>query len=330
MTDAHQCSAGGDGTSSPGSADPPNWREIEMMRLINILRAGEGDSVTLICDNPDFNMGANCAVECNGAWTDWWDVRFEADTLLDALSRAFIAYNNFEATGKLPDEPKRMARIPRPVGPEPGELTRALVADAMQDAWNTICSDTGCHPLDIIREGKNLFFQPRHWVDHVAGLIFARTVAASLSQPGSAAQRSVDRGADRVWQTVPLPATAEMNAAGERIDAEMRAQGFAGAEPEAIYYAMLDAAPPSPGAGDIILNEILKHVQAPNRPASERLDRIEEICVAALSVPSTQSSPPVQSAPLASRERLPSSDAAGAGGETMAPAHRNPAPERGK
>lgn len=92
----------------------------------------------------------------------------------------------------------------------------------------------------------------------------------------------------------------------------------------------LSAAPPSPGAGDIILNEILKHVQAPNRPASERLDRIEEICVAALSVPSTQSSPPVQSAPLASRERLPSSDAAGAGGETMAPAHRNPAPERGK
>jgi hypothetical protein len=42
---------------------------------------------------------------------------------------------------------------------------------------------------------------------------------------------------------VPLPATAEMNAAGERIDAEMRAQGFAGADPEAVYYAMLDAAP---------------------------------------------------------------------------------------
>lgn len=60
------------------------------------------------------------------------------------------------------------------------------------------------------------------------------------------AQRSVNRGGDVVWQMVPLPATSEMNAAGERIDAEMRAQGFAGADPEAVYYAMLDAAPAQP------------------------------------------------------------------------------------
>jgi hypothetical protein len=85
--------------------EPANWREIEMMRLINTLRSEEGDSITLICDNPDFNMGANCAVECHGYWTDWWDIRFEADTLLDALSRAFIAYNNFKATGKVPVTP---------------------------------------------------------------------------------------------------------------------------------------------------------------------------------------------------------------------------------
>ncbi len=46
------------------------------------------------------------------------------------------------------------------------------------------------------------------------------------------------------WQTVPLPATAEMLVAADRADAEMRAQGFANAETEALYYAMLDAAPP--------------------------------------------------------------------------------------
>lgn len=39
---------------------------------------------------------------------------------------------------------------------------------------------------------------------------------------------------------------AILGAAGEKIDAEMRAQGFAGADPEAVYYAMLDAAPTVP------------------------------------------------------------------------------------
>lgn len=43
-----------------------------------------------------------------------------------------------------------------------------LVREAMTDAWGEICDDTGCHPLDIRREGRKLFFDPRHWADLTA------------------------------------------------------------------------------------------------------------------------------------------------------------------
>lgn len=69
-----------------------NWLEVELIRLIDLLRSQEGDSVTILCDNPDFNMGANNAVECNGDWTGWKDQRFEGESLLDALSAAMIEY----------------------------------------------------------------------------------------------------------------------------------------------------------------------------------------------------------------------------------------------
>lgn len=72
--------------------EPANWCEVELIRLINLLRSEEGDSVTILCDNPDFNLGANNAVECNGSWTDWKDQRFEGESLLDALSAAMIEY----------------------------------------------------------------------------------------------------------------------------------------------------------------------------------------------------------------------------------------------
>lgn len=71
---------------------PAHWREIEIFRLIELLRSEEGDCVTIFCDNPDFNMGANNAVECNGFWTNWEHRRFEGESLLDALSAAMIEY----------------------------------------------------------------------------------------------------------------------------------------------------------------------------------------------------------------------------------------------
>lgn len=38
----------------------------------------------------------------------------------------------------------------------------------MQDTWNNIAEDTGCHPLDIQRYGNKLFFDPNHWAAAIA------------------------------------------------------------------------------------------------------------------------------------------------------------------
>src|ERR1700723_3484040 len=65
-------------------ADEPHWRETETVRLINFQRADDGDSVTILCNNPDFNGQPNCAIVCNGDWTGWVDKRFAADTVLGA------------------------------------------------------------------------------------------------------------------------------------------------------------------------------------------------------------------------------------------------------
>jgi hypothetical protein len=68
-------------------------REVEIVRLIDVLRSDEGDSVMILCDNPDFNGQPNCAIICNGDWTGWVDKRFAADTILDALSMAMVEKN---------------------------------------------------------------------------------------------------------------------------------------------------------------------------------------------------------------------------------------------
>lgn len=78
---------------SNAGSEPVAWREIEIVRLIDLLRSQEGDDVTILCDNPDFNGQPNCAVLCNGDWTEWKDHRFVGDTVLDALSSAATEYN---------------------------------------------------------------------------------------------------------------------------------------------------------------------------------------------------------------------------------------------
>lgn len=72
------------------STERPDGGELnsEIVRLIDELRRDEGDSVTFISDNPDFNGQPNCAIVCNGDWTGYEDRRFAADTILDALSAA--------------------------------------------------------------------------------------------------------------------------------------------------------------------------------------------------------------------------------------------------
>jgi hypothetical protein len=57
-----------------------------VMLSIEKLREHEGDSVTLLCDNPE-GPPNNAIVLC-GAWSDWKDMRVEGETLLGALQEA--------------------------------------------------------------------------------------------------------------------------------------------------------------------------------------------------------------------------------------------------
>jgi hypothetical protein len=65
--------------------------KLKAWELIEKLRASEGHTVTLMCDNPDFNGQPNCAVECAGDWTRWETMRFTGDTILQALEMAHRA-----------------------------------------------------------------------------------------------------------------------------------------------------------------------------------------------------------------------------------------------
>jgi len=67
--------------------------------------------------------------------------------------------------------------VPRPQAePAAGEQAGA-VAEAMQDAWNDWCSDTGCFPDDFTLKGKTITFKAGRW---------AASVAAHLAAPGAA------------------------------------------------------------------------------------------------------------------------------------------------
>jgi hypothetical protein len=70
--------------------------------------------------------------------------------------------------------------------------SHAAINEAMQDSWNDICSDTGCHPLDIEQaKGKVLTFNPNHWANQIAKRLFVRALKLRLEtapQPVSAAQ----------------------------------------------------------------------------------------------------------------------------------------------
>jgi hypothetical protein len=69
------------------NADRQTAKSVESWTLVEQLRAPEGASVTLICDNPDFE-GASAAVEVCDEWTGWKYRRFEGDTVLHALRNA--------------------------------------------------------------------------------------------------------------------------------------------------------------------------------------------------------------------------------------------------
>lgn len=77
--------------------DAAETPEAAAMRHIETLRATEGDSVTILCDNPDpIDRDHQCAVVCNGEWTEWQDQRFHGETLLQALARAAFERELYE------------------------------------------------------------------------------------------------------------------------------------------------------------------------------------------------------------------------------------------
>ncbi len=67
--------------------DGRNWRIVEQ------LRAAEGNWVLIVCDNPDFNGQPDAKVLCCGAWTDWHDELFTGASIDEALGNALVAFN---------------------------------------------------------------------------------------------------------------------------------------------------------------------------------------------------------------------------------------------
>ena len=58
---------------------------IEIWRAIEIMTDGEGNSVNVLCPNPDFNGQPAYAIECCGDWTGWADKRFASDSQVECF-----------------------------------------------------------------------------------------------------------------------------------------------------------------------------------------------------------------------------------------------------
>lgn len=80
-------------TPAPGEAILQVY--VDQMKLVDTLRSDEGNSVTILCDNPE--GPPNNAVEVQGAWTEWEDRRFDGETLLEALTKAAEAYRSHQS-----------------------------------------------------------------------------------------------------------------------------------------------------------------------------------------------------------------------------------------
>lgn len=62
---------------------------------IDKLRADEGSSVEIFCDNPEFG-DPNNRVDCTGAWTNWKPRTFWGKSVSDCLSAALSALDGKE------------------------------------------------------------------------------------------------------------------------------------------------------------------------------------------------------------------------------------------
>lgn len=52
-------------------------------------------------------------------------------------------------------------------------FSHSAIEEAMVISWDDICTDTGCHPLDITHgKNKHLMFRPNHWANQIAKRLF--------------------------------------------------------------------------------------------------------------------------------------------------------------
>ena len=77
--------------AQPSGYDGEVAKLVEFNRMVTALRSKEGDSLTLLSDNADFNGQPNNAIECNGDWTGWEDRRFTGETLHASVQAAYVA-----------------------------------------------------------------------------------------------------------------------------------------------------------------------------------------------------------------------------------------------
>lgn len=66
----------------------------KIVEYINELRANEGATVVLCCDNPDFNGMPDCIITVCDHWTGWTDKQFGGKNLEQALEKAVTQKRN--------------------------------------------------------------------------------------------------------------------------------------------------------------------------------------------------------------------------------------------
>ena len=120
----------------PQGGDGREDQDWNIRKYIDFLRTDEADSVTLLSDNPDFNGQPNCAIECNGYWTNFEDRRFAGDTIEAALELAY-----FECRQWRENPPPILTTPPAPVraAAEPGDDLVLMPREATRTMTMAAC-----------------------------------------------------------------------------------------------------------------------------------------------------------------------------------------------
>ncbi len=167
--------AGEDGRT-PGAKVKPNGRRCYTLHSTSeqLVESEAGAHPYIDLSVMDFRLAALASAPAGDGVEEMAKALYEAAVTEDGR-RSGLAW---DATARGKETWLRMARValarPRAaVGERTVTLDPDFVDEAMQDAWNDICDDTGSHPLDLKHgRGTVLYFHPGHW---------ARTIAMRLS-----------------------------------------------------------------------------------------------------------------------------------------------------